>query len=315
MREYHDVPYAGHLGYHKTLKNLQKTFYWQNITLEVREFILSCPVCQQEKSEHRVPARLLQPLKLPEQKWADVSMDFIMGLSRSKSGNDGILTVVDRATKMVHLAPVRQTITAAETARLYWDKVGKLHGIPRSIVSDRDPRFTSKFWQEFWKILGSKLRMSSAYHPQTDGQSEAMNRVVEMILRCTLTTLRKQDKWEKVLPTVEFVINNSPAQSTGYTPFYLNYGYHPCTPVDLIRDYDSTLIEGVNVFVERMKENFSKAVTFLHRAQERMKVQSDKRRRELRFSEGEQVLLSTENLQLKNAPIRKLKKDSQGHSL
>ena len=272
MREFHDVPYAGHLGYHKTLKNLQKTFYRHNLTLEVREFILSCPVCQQEKSQHRVPAGLLQPLKLPEQKWDDVSMDFIMGLPRSKSGNDGILTVVDRATKMVHLAPIRQTITAAETARLYWDKVGKLHGIPRSIVSDRDPRFTSKFWQEFWKILGSKLRMSSAYHPQTDGQSEAMNRVVEMVLRCTLLTIQKQDKWESLLPTVEFVINNSPTQATGYTQFYLNYGYHPCTPIDLIQNYDSTLIEGVNAFVDRMKDNFSNAVEFLHRAQERMKT-------------------------------------------
>ena len=104
-------------------------------------------------------------MKWLEQKWADISMDFIMSLPRSELGNDGILTVVDRATKMVHLAPIRQTITAAETARLYWDTVGRLHGIPRSIVSDRDPRFVSKFWQEFWKILGSKLRKSSAYHP------------------------------------------------------------------------------------------------------------------------------------------------------
>ena len=110
------------------------------------------------------------------------------------------------------------------------------------------------------------------------------------------------------MPIVEFVINNSPMQATGYTPFYLNYGYHPCTPMDLIRDYDSTLIEGVNAFVDRMKDNFSNAVKFLHRAQERMKTQSDKRRRELRFSVGEQVLLSTEHLQQKNAPIRKFKK-------
>ena len=109
-------------------------------------------------------------------------MDFIMGLPQSEAGNDGILTVVDRATKMVHLVPVRQTITAADTARVFWDKIGKLHGIPRSIVSDRDPRFVSKFWQELWGILGSKLRMSNAHHPQTDGQTEVMNRVVESVL-------------------------------------------------------------------------------------------------------------------------------------
>ena len=130
---------------------------------------MSCEVCQQEKSVHRLPAGLLEPLTLPEQKWADVSVNFIMGLPRSEEGNDGILTVVDRATKMVHLVAVNQTITAAETAHVYWNFVGKLHGIPRSVVSDRDPKFVSKFWQEMWRLLGTKLRMSSAHHPQTDG--------------------------------------------------------------------------------------------------------------------------------------------------
>ena len=111
-----------------------------------------------------------------------------------------------------------------------------------------------------------------------------------------------------MLSTVEFVINNSPTQSTGYTPFYLNYGFHPCTPADLIRDSDCTLIEGVNQFVERMKRNFSTAVKFLNRGQDRMKTQANQKRRKQRFSSGDQVLLSTEHLNLKNAPIRKLKK-------
>ena len=109
----------------------------------------SCPVCQAEKSVHHQSVGLLQPLQLPDQKWADVSLDFIMGLPKSESGRDGILTKVDRATKMVHLIPVYKTIVATETTRVYWDYVGKLHGIPRSIVSDRDPRFVSRFWQEF----------------------------------------------------------------------------------------------------------------------------------------------------------------------
>mgnify|MGYP000480071671 FL=1 len=186
MEEVHAVPYSGHVGYQKTLKKIQQNFYWPDHTLDIREFVLSCPVCQAEKNVHREPAGLLQPLQLPDQKWADVSLDFIMGLPKSDSGRDGILTVVDRATKMVHLIPVYQTITAAETARVYWEHVGKLHGIPRSVVSDRDPRFVSRFWQEFWRLLGTKLRMSTAHHPQTDGQTEAMNRVIEMALRCTL---------------------------------------------------------------------------------------------------------------------------------
>ena len=308
MREMHEIPYSGHLGYHKTLKNIQHSFYWPEHTLDICDFVLGCSVCQQEKAVHRVPAGLLQPLQLPEQKWADVSMDFIMGLPKSETGNDGILMVVDRATKMVHLAPVKQTITAADTARLYWTIVGKLHGIPRSIVSDRDPRFVSKFWHELWQILGSSLRMSSAYHPQTDGQTEAMNRVVEMVLRCTLHASQEGSSWERMLSTVEFVINNSPTAATGYMPFYLNYGFHPCTPVDLIRDHDSTMLEGVNQFVDRMRRNFSTVTKFLNRARDRMKTQADQKRREQRFSSGDQVLLSTEHLHMKQAPIRKLKK-------
>ena len=231
-----------------------------------------------------------------------------MGLPCSEKGNDGILTVVDRATKMVHLVPVRQTITAAETARVYWDNIGKLHGIPRSLVSDRDPRFVSKFWTEFWKILGSKLRMSSAHHPQTDGQTEAANRVVEQVLRCTIHGSQEVAHWERYLPMVEFVINSSSSPSTGYTPFYLNYGFEPVTPVTLIREADMTQIEGVNVFVQRMKKTFQLAMQMVHRAQERQKKQADQRRRDQRFYSGDQVLLSTEHLQLKNAPVRKLKR-------
>ena len=182
MQEVHPVPYAGHLGYQKTLKKLQQHFYWPDHTLEIHDFVLSCEICQQEKSVHRVLAGLLEPLTLPEQKWADVSSDFIIGLPRSTEGFDGILTMVDRATKMFHLVAVNQTITAAEIAFVFWNAIGKLHGIPRSMVSDRDPRFVSRFWQKLWRLLGTKLRMFSAHHPQTDGQTEAANRVVEMVL-------------------------------------------------------------------------------------------------------------------------------------
>ena len=171
MEELHSVPYAGHLGYQKTLKKIQKTFYWPYLTIVVRVYVLVCEVCQKEKSISRVPVGLLEPLTFPEQKWADVSMDFVMGLPVSDEGHDGILTVVHQATKMVHLVPVKQTISASETAQIYWTNIGKLHGIPRSVVSDRDPRFLSRFWQELWRLLGTKLRMSSAYHRQTDGQN------------------------------------------------------------------------------------------------------------------------------------------------
>ena len=189
---------------------------------------------------HRVPVGLLEPLTLPEQKWADMSLDFIMGLRKSAEGYDGILTVVDRATKMVHLVAVNQTIIAAETALVFWNAVGKLHGIPQSVVSDRDPRFVSRFWQELWRLLRMKLRMSSAHHPQTNGQKEVANRVVEMVLRCTLHGSSEPSQWAKDLSLVEFVINSIPSLSTGYAPFYLNYGCYPATPLDLNQDAKTT---------------------------------------------------------------------------
>ena len=156
--------------------------------------------------------------------------------------------------------------------------------------------------------MGSKLRMSTAHHPQTDGQTEAVNRVVEMTLRCTLHASQEPRQWEKYLSMAEFTINNTPSIATGYTPFYLNYGYHPCTPAELIRDVDTTFHEGVNIFVSRMQKIFNKAHQYLCRAQERQKNYADQRRREQVFHTGDQVLLSMENLQLKNAPVRKLKR-------
>ena len=129
--------------------------------------------------------------------------------------------------------------------------------------------------------------MSSAHHPQTDGQTEVANRVVEMVLRCTLHSSNEPTPWARDLSLVEFVINNSPSQSTGYTPFYLNYGYHLATPMDLIRDSQSTAVEGVNVFMQRMERTFSRASQMLQRAQERQKIQADKKRREQVFRVGE----------------------------
>ena len=131
-----------------------------------------------------------------------------------------------------------------------------------------------------WRLLGTKLRMFSAHHPQTDGQTEAANRVVEMTLRCTLHNSGEPVQWARELPLIEFIINNSPSQSIGYTPFYLNYGYHPANPLDLLRDSRMTTVEGVNVFMQRLEKISKKASQMLQRAQERQKIQADKRRRE-----------------------------------
>ena len=149
LRELHCVPYAGHPGFTRTLQVVKQFFYWTHMTADVREFVLDCPICQVEKGTNLKPGGQLQPLELPVRKWDHVAIDFIVGMPKQE-GFDTICTVVDKATKMCHFLPCSESITAKEVAVLYWRHVGKLHGIPSVIISDRDPRFTGKFWRELW---------------------------------------------------------------------------------------------------------------------------------------------------------------------
>ena len=173
----------------------------------------------------------LQSLKIPEAKWQEVSLDFITDLPRTQSGDTCILTVIDKATRMVHLIPCRYTVDAAKTAELFWIHVGKLHGIPRCIYSDRGPQFYNRFWKALWNSFGTSLKFSSAYHPQSQGMVERMNTVVSQTLRCLIHSLENEKNWRQILPTVEMSINSLPNRSTGFSPFFLNYGYHPVAPV------------------------------------------------------------------------------------
>ena len=160
LREVHDAPTGGHLGMEKTLSRLGKLFWWPGIRREVQEYVGSCVACQANKASNQVKAGLLHPLPIPTQKWEQVSMDFVGPLPATAKGNDCIMVVVDKLTKMVHLLPCRITITATMTAALFWREIVRHHGVPSSIVSDRDPRFTSHFWSELWRLMGTKLAMN-----------------------------------------------------------------------------------------------------------------------------------------------------------
>ena len=139
---------------------------------------------------------------------------------------DSILTVIDKATRMVHLIPCKKPVTAAETAKLYWDQVVKLHGVPRILYSDRGTQFTSQFWKTLWELTGTQLRYSTAYHPQTQGVVERMNAVVGQMLRYSIDD-KKGTNWDSLLPSIKLTINSLPNSSTRYSPFFLNYDYHP----------------------------------------------------------------------------------------
>ncbi|KAL0556808.1 hypothetical protein IC582_005325 [Cucumis melo] len=187
LAEAHSSPFSMHLGSTKMYQDLKRVYWWRNMKREVAEFVSKCLVCQQVKAPRQKPAGLLQPLSIPEWKWENVSMDFITGLLRTLRGFTVIWVVVDRFTKSAHFVPGKSTYTASKWAQLYMSEIVRLHGVPVSIVSDRDARFTFKFWKGLQTAIGTRLDFSTAFHPQTDGQIERLNQVLEDMLRaCAL---------------------------------------------------------------------------------------------------------------------------------
>ena len=182
ITEFHATPTGGHMGIMKTMARVRENFTWASMKEDIQRHITNCITCQQIKTDHRHPPGLLCPLPVPARPWEDLSLDFISGLPPYR-GNSVILVIIDRFSKGIHLGSLPSHHTAFSVAQLFMELSGKLHGMPRSLVSDRDPLFLSRFWQELFKMSGTKLRMSSAYHPQSDGQTEAMNKIVEQYLR------------------------------------------------------------------------------------------------------------------------------------
>jgi hypothetical protein len=223
-------------------------------------------------------------------------MDFITDLPKSgKRQFDTIMVIVDRLSKMCHFIPTHKTASTEKVAKLLHDNVIKLHGLPDSIVSDRDPRFTSKFLTELFKIWGTKQCLSTAYRPQTDGQTERTNRTLQEYLRAYVSPSGKD--WEEILGMAEYAYNDSYHTAIGCTPFFLNFGEHPRSPLTLsVRQY--TLRMTSHTFAKQMQYNVKTAKQLLEKAQLRMKQQYDKHHVHKEFVVGTKVLLSTENLRL-----------------
>lgn len=190
----------------------------------VRDYVRSCDVCQRQKYSATTPGGLLQPLPIPNGVWEDLSLDFITGLPKSK-GSAAVLVVVDRLSKYSHFVLLKHPYTAKSIAELFVKEVVRLHGIPSSIISDRDPLFVSHFWMELFKLQGTKLKMSSAYHLETDGQTEVVNRCLESYLRCFASDHPKT--WSLWVPWAEFWYNTTFHVSIGKTPFEVVYGRQP----------------------------------------------------------------------------------------
>ena len=220
---------------------------------------------------------------------------------------------VDKATKMCHFVPCTDTVTAKQTAKLFWHNIGKLHGIPNVLISDRDPRFTGKFWKELWRIVGTDLHMGSGFHPESSGQIERFNQLLEQTISCTAHQTRESGSWVDMLPVREFAVNNTPNRMTGYTAFYLNYGYHPLNPIQMLSSTSDTSNEAVSRFVSRMQNDFAVAQENLQKATLQMRAQEESHRRSVEFNEGDLVLLSTRHLRFRIAH-RNYKEDLWGRS-
>ncbi|WJZ85816.1 hypothetical protein VitviT2T_005334 [Vitis vinifera] len=183
----HRAKYTIHHGNTKMYHDLKRQFWWSGMKRDIAQFVANYQTCQQVKVELQRPARLLQPLPIPEWKWDHITMDFVIGLPRTRSKKNGVWVIVGRLTKSSHFLAMKTTDSMNSLAKLYIQEIVRLHGIPLTIVSDMDPKFTSQFWQSLQRALGIQLNFSTAFHPQIDGQSERMIQILEDMLRaCVL---------------------------------------------------------------------------------------------------------------------------------
>ena len=242
---------------------------------DFEDYVTSCDICRRNKASRHKRYGRLSALETPDGPWTDIAMDFITALPKSK-GRTQIWVIVDRFTKMAHFITLPTNTEAALLVEVFLREIWRLHGLPRSIVSDRDTKFTSYHWNEVTKRLGIRLRMSTTFHPQTDGQSERLNQTIEAYLQIFCNF--EQNDWAEVLPMAEFTYNNSVTSATGMSPFYANFGYHPRTnwPIE---------IEGRNpasqLYVHWMETVHTQLKENLEETRKRMGKYYDRRRSEV----------------------------------
>ena len=293
----HDA--VGHFGRARTIERLSRHCVWIGLTKEVEDWCRSCGVCAANKSSNALPAGLLKPLPIPDSPWDSVGIDFVGPLPMSKEGHDYILVLIDRLTKMLKLRACNTSITASQTGRLLVEMLLDVGKLPSSIVSDRDVRFTGAAWGQLWRGLKTELKMSTAYHPQTDGQTERMNRTMQTVLR---SYCEKREDWEEWLPFVAAAYNSTQQESTKRTPFELNFA-DPTRTIDPLQwalDEKKPGERGVSVEAERtleeMRTIWRETRARLVLEQEKQRKYADQQRRDVKYEEGDSVWLSTSKL-------------------
>ncbi|KAK1616313.1 hypothetical protein QYE76_021830 [Lolium multiflorum] len=286
--ESHAGGLMGHFGREKTLLMLADHFYWPKMRRDVDRYVRRCITCNKSKSKSKLkPHGLYTPLPAPTTPWEDISMDFVLGLPRTKRGHYSIFVVVDRFSKMSHFIACHKSDDASHIANLFFREIVRLHGVPKTILSDRDVKFMSYFWKTFWRKLGTKLLFSTTCHPQTDGQTEVVNRTLSQLLRSMIKKNPKE--WEECLPHVEFAYR-AVHSTTELCPFEVVYGFKPITPLDLL---PLPIHERVNMEASKradfVKKIHVKTKELIEKKGKSNAARMNKKRKEMLFKPGDLV--------------------------
>ena len=306
LSKHHDDPFAGHFGVEKTLELIKRHYSWPGLAKEVAEYVKTCDICQRVKVHRHKPYGMLGSLPQPNGPWQEISVDFITGLPYSRHRRniyDSVLVVVDRFTKMARYIPTLKSLKAVEFADLFVEEIVGRFGTPNGIVSDRGSVFTSAFWSEFCYHLKIKRRLSTAFHPQTDGQTERQNQHLEHYLR--VYSNWEQSNWAALLFLAEFAYNNSVHSVTGFTPFFMLYGFHPKI---FFRAEDSSIkgrVPAANQRIQNLHVARQRYSELAKKAHEEQAKYYNKAHIPMTYKIGDLVLLSTKNLRVKR-PSKKL---------
>ena len=274
IRLHHDVPAVGHGGRWKMVELVTRNYWWPGVTRDIGKYVEGCDLCQKMKNRTEEPAGKLKLSEVPQKTWIHLMVDFIMKLS-VVAGKDVILVVCDRLSKMTHFVATTKRTSAEGLARLFWDNVWKLHGLPESVVSDRGLQFVAELTKELNRMLGIRTKLSTAFYPQTDRQTERINQELEQYLRLFIEN--RQKDWPEWLAMAEFAVNNKVHTATKVLLFMANYGREMRIGGDIRK---KGKVENATEFVERMKKVHEEVEVALRKTQEKMKRYVDRRRKE-----------------------------------
>ncbi|KAG8378996.1 hypothetical protein BUALT_Bualt07G0042400 [Buddleja alternifolia] len=302
ISEAHEGGLPGHFRRDKTIALVKENFHWPRMERDVQRRVDRCQTFHITKTRGQNTG-LYTPLFVPNIPWEDVSMDFIVGLPRTQRNKDSIMVVVDCLSKMAHFVPCSKTLNATHVADLYFREIFKLHGIPKTITSDRDPKFMSHVWRTFWRKLGTKLQLSSSHHPQPDGQTEVVNRTLGNLLRSLIGSNIHQ--WDLILAQAEFAYNRSSSQTTGKSPFEVVYGMNPTSPLELvplpITNQYSGDVKNNAKYWKKLHEDVCHRII---KQNAKYQKYANKHRKEASFKQGDLVWVHLQNSTIKTTFVR-----------